>query len=284
MLKELEGKGVVDITKKDIDEAARHGILKPPPEDAGTIGRLFHQAKELFKFYVAGLKYVGVHWKEVRAIQQRVKSGGPPLTWREHRFILTNRSDRIKLVPFLVIVLIVEELIPLIVLYVPGMLPSTCVLPSQRERIEARRHEKQRGAYASAKSMDVFKDVSIEKVQFQSLDSGDINLLCDTFGISSWGILGMQRHRLKAYLRKIAVEDKLLLSEGKGARLNKAEIVAALTDRGFISLLDAYTSPQQRDLLRWWLENVKENDAALPKTPEDVRARLLIRMLQGSAP
>ena len=48
MLKELEGKGIVDITKKDMDEAAKHGILKPPPEGAGKIKRLFHQAKELF--------------------------------------------------------------------------------------------------------------------------------------------------------------------------------------------------------------------------------------------
>ena len=30
----------------------------------------------------------------------------------------------------------------MIVLYAPGMLPSTCVLPSQRERIEKKRREK----------------------------------------------------------------------------------------------------------------------------------------------
>lgn len=43
--------------------------------------------------------------------------------------------------------LVLEEVIPLIVLYAPGMLPSTCILASQRERIEAKRYEKQR-AYA----------------------------------------------------------------------------------------------------------------------------------------
>ena len=46
--------------------------------------------------------------------------------------------------PFIAIVLILEEVIPLIVLYAPGMLPSTCVLTSQRERIDAKRREKQR--------------------------------------------------------------------------------------------------------------------------------------------
>jgi len=45
-------------------------------------------------------------------------------------------------VPFLFIALLLEEVIPLIAIYAPFMLPSTCVLPSQRERIEAKRTEK----------------------------------------------------------------------------------------------------------------------------------------------
>lgn len=49
-----------------------------------------------------------------------------------------------RLVPFVLIVLIAEEVIPLIVLYVPSMLPSTCIMPSQRERIENKRRDKQR--------------------------------------------------------------------------------------------------------------------------------------------
>ena len=52
--------------------------------------------------------------------------------------------DVYRLVPFVMIVLIAEEVIPLIVLYVPSMLPSTCIMPSQRERIENKRRDKQR--------------------------------------------------------------------------------------------------------------------------------------------
>lgn len=55
------------------------------------------------------------------------------------------------------IVLILEEVIPLIVLYAPGMLPSTCILASQRERIDTKRREKQR-TYAET-MRDVFSDV-----------------------------------------------------------------------------------------------------------------------------
>jgi LETM1 and EF-hand domain-containing protein 1 len=60
-------------------------------------------------------------------------------------------------VPFIAIVLILEEVIPLIVLYAPGMLPSTCVLTSQRERIDAKRREKQR-TYSET-MREVFLDV-----------------------------------------------------------------------------------------------------------------------------
>ena len=64
-----------------------------------------------------------------------------------------------RLVPFVAIVLVLEEVIPLIVLYAPGMLPSTCILASQRERIDAKRREKQ---HAFAETMrgvlsDVYK-------------------------------------------------------------------------------------------------------------------------------
>ena len=63
------------------------------------------------------------------------------------------------------------------------------------------------------------------------LDSLDLSSF-STVGVSSWGTSGMQRQRLKNYFRKLAVEDKILLSEGKGARLSKEEILTALTDRG----------------------------------------------------
>lgn len=277
-LKEVEGKKIIDIAKKDMYDAAQHGILKPPPADASKIGRLFHQARELFKFYWAGLKFVFAHRKEAQRLQARVRSGGAPLTWREHRFILTNRSDVFKLVPFLLTVIIAEEVIPLIVMYVPGMLPSTCVLPSQRARIEAKRHERQRGAYALAKELGVFKDIPVEEVKLRSLTNQQVNLLCSTVGISSWGILGMQRHRLKIYLHRLVVEDRLLLLEGKGAKLKQAEITSALYDRGFLA--ESYTPSQQRDRLRWWLENVHGETADSQKAPEDVGAELLVLMHQ----
>ena len=66
-------------------------------------------------------------------------------------------QSRLRLVPFVAIVILLEEVIPLIVLYAPGMLPSTCVLASQRERIDTKRREKQRDFAETMR--DVFSDV-----------------------------------------------------------------------------------------------------------------------------
>ncbi len=166
---------------EDMKQAYIHGVLARPPPGAGKVATLWHKAKELFvrrplnselsvlnsffqKFYFRGLKLVIIHRRRAQEIQARVTAGGKPLSRWESRFIQTNKGDlarylttppqtllltprEFRLVPFVAIVIVLEEVIPLIVLYAPGMLPSTCILASQRERIDAKRCEKQR-AYA----------------------------------------------------------------------------------------------------------------------------------------
>ena len=62
--------------------------------------------------------------------------------------------------PFVLTILILEEALPFVVLYFPALLPSTCLLPSQRERIEAKRREKQAAHAALAK-------IELERLQKQ---------------------------------------------------------------------------------------------------------------------
>lgn len=40
--------GIIEATKEDYDKAIEHGILAPPPANAGRVGKLYHQAKEIF--------------------------------------------------------------------------------------------------------------------------------------------------------------------------------------------------------------------------------------------
>jgi hypothetical protein len=53
VLQETEKAGLIEMTKKDVQDAAAHGILKLPPPDASWVGRLIHQAKELFVSFLA---------------------------------------------------------------------------------------------------------------------------------------------------------------------------------------------------------------------------------------
>ena len=105
------------------------------------------------------MKLIFSRRQEIALIRARIKAGGTPLTRSEYRLIQTQKDDVYKcvfftllhlhhsysihrLIPFVIIALILEEAIPLIAIYAPFMLPSTCILPSQLQRMEDKRAEK----------------------------------------------------------------------------------------------------------------------------------------------
>ncbi|KZV63648.1 hypothetical protein PENSPDRAFT_657109 [Peniophora sp. CONT] len=247
----VEGKeSIMDMARRDLQVAQEHGVLVPPPETAGRVGRLWHQAKELFKFYMRGMKLVYTNRKASSEIQARVKSGGDPLTRWEARFIERTNSDVIKVIPFILIVLIIEEIIPLIVLYAPWMLPSTCLLPSQRERIETKRREKQAAA-ARAMSPDLRQ---LLERPTQSLTQNDRTELVAVLSVLSLSTLGPPPTRLKRiekHLKRITEDDTRLAAEGFGSRLNLVELGEALEERGIPNV--GLKPEEAAKRLEWWL-------------------------------
>ncbi|KAI0268797.1 hypothetical protein BC834DRAFT_867242 [Gloeopeniophorella convolvens] len=250
---------LTETVKEDFKQAYIHGVLSPPPSDAGKIAKLWHQAKELFKFYARGLKLVVTHRKQVNEILARVKAGGEPMSRWESRFIQTNKGDLARLVPFIAIVLILEEIIPLIVLYAPGMLPSTCILTSQRERIEGKRREKQR-AYAETmreEFLDVFKAGPAALVSTLPGPSSAI-ALCGLLSLSTWGPQFWRKSRIEHHLKLIAADDALLAKEGMGDRLTHPELLEALEERGIIA--EGLSTKALKARLRWWLTEADRGD------------------------
>ncbi|KAH9176773.1 hypothetical protein EDB89DRAFT_1939827 [Lactarius sanguifluus] len=249
---------ISEAVKEDFKQAYIHGVLARPPPNAGKIATLWHQVKELFKFYLRGLKMVVTHHWQANEIQARVKAGGEPLSRWESRFIQTNRNDLARLVPFVAIVLILEEVIPLIVLYAPGMLPSTCVLTSQRERIEAKRREKQRAFTETMR--EVFLDVrKAGPVALTSSLPGNISGIalcgkvhvCFLLSLSTWGPSFRRRSRLERHMQSIVADDALLAKEGMGDRLTHPELLEALEERGIVT--DGLNTTALKSRLRWWL-------------------------------
>ncbi|KAG8715628.1 hypothetical protein FRC11_002180 [Ceratobasidium sp. 423] len=227
----------IKIAIADVVKAAEQGTLAPPPPDASKLGKLWHQAKELFKFYVRGLKQLLVH----RQIVKDLKARGGKMTWEETHFIKTYKEDTRKLIPFLLILLILEEALPLVVLYAPFLLPSTCILPNQRARILWKRDDAQFNARSEARSILL----SVESLQklveggVKEMPGDFVTALAKVFGLSTRGPVALQRRRLEKHLEYLINDDRLLASdETMGSHLDLRNLKIFMSERGFLASAD----------------------------------------------
>jgi LETM1 and EF-hand domain-containing protein 1 len=255
-------------TISDVSEAAKHGVLEPPPEGAGRIKRLWHQFKQLFQFYWRGVKMLFQHRKLATAIRKRIdeeKNNGEPssLTRWESQFLRTHDSDMVKLVPFVLIIVTLEEILPLIVLYAPFLLPSTCILPSQLDRIAAKADEKKLEAIVSAQfllsAMSEDASASAHDVVAGGLSglSGEMAwTLCSLMSLSNKGPTFMLRRRLRKHLAYLDSDDTLLKKEHDGATLTTEELRDTLRERGFMT--HNVDESKLRPGLKQWLANAND--------------------------
>jgi len=192
----------------------------------------------------------------------RVNAGGEPLSRWETRFIKTYRADIRKLVPFVLVLVTLEELIPLMVLYAPFMLPSTCILPSQRERILSKQR-KNIALYATSMKEDFRKIVERASLQvpssLRSLSRTELLAMCGVLDLSTFGPPTVRRFRVTRHLLRISQDDALLEQEGLGQRLTLPELQEALDERGFVT--SELSREDMLDNLKGWLSRVKQEGA-----------------------
>jgi len=271
---------IIENTKYDYEQARRHGILVPAPANASKIGKLWHQAKEIFKFYIRGIKLINTHRKHVNTMLTRVNSGGAPLTRWEVRFIRTYREDTRKLIPFLLILVVIEEILPLVVLYAPFMLPSTCVLPSQQERILLKQRERVQ-MYAASNGSN-FQRILI-RGNSPALNIPLEELVTREERLAMCGILSLptpfpfRLNRIKRCLQRITEDDALLNREGMDQRLTLPELQEALDERGFVT--NGLDKVDMQAKLRWWLTSVEKDFATWDSASK--RALLIARVNAG---
>ncbi|KAF9222646.1 hypothetical protein BS17DRAFT_783174 [Gyrodon lividus] len=269
----------VALAKQDIASASELGVLEPPPKDATSFKRFTHQAFQLLKFYFRGLKAINTHRKQVSAIRSRAKSGGALPSRAELRFINTYTQDALKLLPFMVIVLIAEELIPFVALYVPRMLPSTCVLPGQRDRIASKARNSQLTALFTHR--DVFEEIRRlgKKSGFVPLHNlGNQSAVCSLLGLPAWGPSQLHAWRIRRHLNNISSDDEMLRKEGHGRHLTAIELEEALLERGMIPVPERSLAEDLRAQLNWWLDTAQVS----PEGSDPVSRRLLMIGLIGS--
>ncbi|PPQ65014.1 hypothetical protein CVT26_015723 [Gymnopilus dilepis] len=257
----------------DLQDAEKHGILTPAPPDANWFKKTLHQLIQLMKFYYRGVKLIFSRRKEIAIIKARIKAGGPPLTRVEFRLIETQKDDINKVVPFLIIALVLEEIIPLIAIYAPFLLPSTCILPSQRERIEAKRAEKA-AAFMTQYYTTFGELVRAEQPKgFLSLSALSTvpsapTAVCGLLGLSTIGFDALRIRRIRRHLEFITRDDQLLLQDNK--TLSHREVVEALEERGIASQNMSPADAQSR--LSRWLDAVKDSSS---QVDDDALARRL---------
>ncbi|EPQ27451.1 uncharacterized protein PFL1_04989 [Pseudozyma flocculosa PF-1] len=232
---------------------------------------LWATAKYLFKFYFNGVKQIWANRNRVAEIQQRVAGGGAPLSREEAQLIRVHRADMRKLPLFLTILLILEEALPLVVIWAPSLLPSTCILPNQLLKIRMKEEVARAAAYKKLCEVEEVKallpvvsgtgqnlrlaqphkdadDEVLAKIKGETLVQ-----LAKLFSLSTWGGAAMTRRRLVEHLKYIRSDDEMMC-EGGGYQFipQNAEAVAkACSERG----LRATEVPQKEmyDTLRTWL-------------------------------
>ncbi|SAM82336.1 uncharacterized protein UBRO_04671 [Ustilago bromivora] len=260
---------------------------------------LWATAKYLFKFYFSGVKQIWANRKRVKEVQARVANGGSGLTREESQLMHVHKADMRKLPLFLFILLILEEALPLVVIWAPSLLPSTCILPNQLAKIRMGEEVKRAEAFQQLKQSDSLKELipvieeskeglrltnvhreQTEQDILKTLSSEDLTKLAKIFSLSTWGGAAMIRRRLDSHLTYIRQDDLLMCADGDfGAIPLHADALAkACGERGLrcsgIEHHDMFES------LRSWLCYTTDN----PETKDISKQSVALLPLQMYSP
>ncbi|RKP11756.1 hypothetical protein BJ684DRAFT_12495, partial [Piptocephalis cylindrospora] len=137
------------------------------------------------------------------------------------------QADFRKLFPFLTVLVILPESIPFLLLFAPGLVPSTCILPSQNEtrvkKIHARRNAMSEAAATSlaitdhGMTPDMFLDA--QKLAKLAADQGSslelthladehISAFCRFLGLSDFGGRALALPRLQKHFLYLKQDDE----------------------------------------------------------------------------
>jgi LETM1 and EF-hand domain-containing protein 1 len=181
--------------------AQQIGDVKTPPAELSIIRRLIFQAKELFWFYWNGLKMVRANYHRAKQLRAGVRDHGWTLNRREELFLRRVDSDMLRLIPFIAVLVILEEILPLLVLYAPWLLPSTCILPTQMLRIITKEEQKRRDALLEVARTALQGNPSSGPLSIATLDAPTLKGICQATDLGTVAPAFILRRRLVAHLR-----------------------------------------------------------------------------------
>jgi LETM1 and EF-hand domain-containing protein 1 len=274
----------------------------------------------LFKFYYQGTKQI---WKDRaivadlrKGIEDRQAKGGEGVQWIENSIITRHEADLRKLPLFLAILLILEEILPLVVIYAPSLLPSTCVLPSQSTKMRSEEERKRGLAIQELAKNDQIR-VLVDRLASQSnqIEEQDskgsnkaaissvsslstygpdvIGNVAKLFALSGWGGATMVSSRIEKHLGKLQSDDKMLrhaydtrTSSSQWSKIGSSDwLWKACAQRG-LRAFEADQQVMEQNLIAYLHLSVKNmtlaHQSLLPLALYDGTLRDLAR-LQGEA-
>lgn len=266
-----------DASSELIHEKPRNSRINPPastlppplvlPErtpDLSNVKFLFRQGKAYYSFYKNGVMAV---WKNLKLVHEPQKlvdveyKGAVYEAVKDRRFtradyqlLLRNWHD-VKRVPlFALVFLICGEFTPFVVVFMSGVVPYTCRIPSQIEGDRKKAEERRKIS---------FRNLTTKYEKDKPLDRQQLLHITWSLGLSGrmWDYLGGQLPGLPNFILKSKVakrveyletDDKLLRRDGKVEDLDVEEVKMACQDRG-IDIVNR-EDDELREHLKMWLE------------------------------
>ncbi|KAK3941351.1 hypothetical protein QBC46DRAFT_311823 [Diplogelasinospora grovesii] len=230
---------------------------RPPPldlpqrqPDTSTITYLFKTGKAYLTFYKTGLKHIWTNTQLVYKRDPNYQTLAPPGTRSELVLKERWRHDVRRLPVFALLLLICGEFTPLVVLAVPSIVPFTCRIPAQVNRLQRQLQERRASSFAAIAAQQQTADVVV-------------NHLAQTLGVAGKYTPGfLAARKVERRLKFLAEDDRLLVQAGGVDKLEADEVRLACVDRG-IDVLDR-PEGELRGVLNKWL------DLTVPEGREDV--------------
>ncbi|KAK3637013.1 hypothetical protein LTR56_013909 [Elasticomyces elasticus] len=251
----------------------------------------FHIGRAYGTFYKEGVKAVWFNNKATRLLRERIKQemkvGGEKeaasqglISRSEWQLLQRNNHDIGKLPLFGLLAVIFGEWLPILVPFLPGVVPGTCRIPKQVRGMRAAAEERRRIIFRTANfepeqgqlSFDAtgtqgkaWPVASADYIQMllKQMRDDQLHHLSTTLGLHSrlWDRvqlypIGMRR-KLTKHLQYLSLDDRLLSEAPSSSRLSVVELEEACTERG----LDVLGRPEAtlRENLSWWLKRQEED-------------------------
>lgn len=180
------------------------------PAKTGT----WHGLKSFVKWYYRGMKQVGWNYKTSKLLKQAADPSNPSpytLTRQDERLIRTSLTDVLKIPHILVFVALAEEMLPIMVLFLPDLIPSPCHVPSQvHEANEA--HEVDSVEWNARLQRDLDGYFVPEVKGKRKMPWGMVKTLAKRYGINTVAFPFVVARRLAEHQEYLDKDDRALLS------------------------------------------------------------------------